>query len=56
MSRAHPVNRARGEILSRILFSYIFEVAFIWEAGQPGLPESRLSEARSRLPRFIYEY
>ncbi len=46
----------RGEIPSHILFLYVFKIAVIWEAGQPGLPESRRikNEARSRLPRFIH--
>ena len=44
MSWAGPVNLVilmGGEILPGILFSYIFEIAFIWKASQPGFPLER---------------
>ncbi len=56
MSRACPVNRARGEILSRDIVFIHFPSCTRMGSGQPDLPESRLSETRVRFPTLIYEH
>ena len=56
MSRARPVNRATGEILSRDIVFIHFPSCIHMGSGQPDLVESRLSEMRVRLLRRIYKH